>query len=253
MPRRTLRALSSPRFRRRLARGAVLASVVSAGVVVSVLFWNTADPPPSHLSDRPAQIFQAPLPVKLAPPEKRELIAVAARFLETAVKRQHTEIAYDLVSPSLRAGTTRRQWVDGGEIPVIPYPVDAARWKFDYSFPDEVGLQVLVFPETKSDFEPMVFNMSLRAVSAGSARRWLIDSWTPRAGSGARQSRSEGSPFQIAVPENGERVSARLGVGWLLLPVLLLFTGALLVPVGFLVLGRQQNRRAQRAYEASRN
>ncbi len=73
------------------------------------------------------------------------MIAVAARFLNTAVKREHTETAYDLVSASLRAGITRREWVDG-EIPVVPYPVDSARWKFDYSFADEVGLQVLVFP-----------------------------------------------------------------------------------------------------------
>lgn len=223
---------------------------MAAGVVVSVLFWNTADPPPSRLSNEPARIFRAPLPVELAPPERRELIAVAARFLETAVKREHTEIAYDLVSPSLRDGTTRRQWIDG-EIPVVPYPVDSARWKFDYSFADEVGLQVLVFPETTSDFSPMVFNMSLRAVADGSGRRWLIDSWTPKSGPSV-QSRSEGSPFQIDLPAEGERVSARLGAGWLLFPVLLLFTGALLVPLGILLVGRQRSRRAQRAYDASR-
>ena len=252
MPRRTPLALSSPRFRRRLAGGAVLAAVAAAVAVVSVLFWNTAHPPPSRLSNEPAQIFRAPPTVEFAPAERRELIAVAARFLNTAVKREHTETAYDLVSASLRAGITRREWVDG-EIPVVPYPVDSARWKFDYSFADEVGLQVLVFPETTSDFRPMVFNMTLLAVSDGSERRWLIDSWTPKSGGGARtQSRSEGSPFQIALPADAERVSARLGVGWLLFPVVLLFAGALLVPLGILVVGRQRSRRAQRAYDASR-
>jgi hypothetical protein len=230
-------------------RGAILGSVVAAGVVVSILFWNTANPPPSHFSNEPAQIFQAPRPVEFAARERRELIAVAARFLDTAVKREHTEIAYDLVSASLRAGTTRRQWVDG-EIPVVPYPVDSARWKFDYSFADEVGLQVLVFPETTSEFRPMVFNMSLRAVSDGSGRRWLIDSWTPKSGAPVR-SRSEGSQFPNLAAD-GEGYSARLGAGWLLFPVLLLLTGALVVPLGILVLGRQRSRRAQRAYDASR-
>lgn len=252
MLKRTSGALSSPRFRRRLARGAVLVSVVAAGVVVSVLFWNTANPPPSRLSNEPARIYRAPHPVALTPPDRRELIAVAARFLNTAVKREHTEVAYDLVSSSLRDGTTRRQWVDG-EIPVVPYPVDSARWKVDYSFADEVGLQVLVFPETTSEFRPMVFNMSLRAVSDGSKRRWLIDSWTPRSGPTAQsRSRSEGSSFQIDLPADGGRVSARLGAGWLVFPVVLLFAGALLLPVGILVFGRQRSRRAQRAYEASR-
>jgi hypothetical protein len=248
--RRTPRALSSPRFRRRLAGGAVLVSIAAAVAVVSVLFWNTAEQPPSRFSNEPAQIFRAPPTVEFAPAERRELIAVAARFLNTAVKREHAETAYDLVSSSMRGGTTRREWLDG-EIPVVPYPVDSARWKFDYSFADEVGLQVLVFPETTSDFRPMVFNMTLLAVSDGAERRWLIDSWTPKSGASA-QSRSEGSPFQIALPKGGERVSAKLGAGWLIFPVLLLFTGALVLPLGILVLGRQRSRRAQRAYDASR-
>jgi hypothetical protein len=34
--------------------------------------------------------------------------------------------------------------------------------------------------------------------------------------------------------------------------MLLLFTGALLVPLAIIVLGRQRSRRAQRAYDASR-
>lgn len=248
----TPHGLSSPRFRRRLARGAVLASVVGAGAVVSVLFWNTADPPQSRLSNEPAKMFRQPLPVKLAPSERREVLAIAERFLETAVRREHTEIAYDLVSPSLRQGTTRRQWIDG-EIPVVPFPVDSARWTVDYSFADEVGLHVRVFPENASGFDPMIFNMSLRPVSDGGGRHWLIDSWTPRAGSNVRQSRAEGSPFQIGAPADGERTTPRLGAGWLLFPVLVLVLGALLFPLGMLILGRQRSRRAKRAYDAARS
>ena len=102
----------------------------------------------------------------MAAAERRQVIATAARFVETAVKRDHAERAYELVGPNLRNGTTLDHWRDG-DIPVVPYPVDDARWKFDYSYADEIGLQVAVFPEAGESVRPMVFNMSLRAVGAG--------------------------------------------------------------------------------------
>ncbi len=81
----------------------------------------------------------------MAAAERREVIATAARFVETAVKRDHAERAYELAGPNLRNGTTLAHWRDG-DIPVVPYPVDAARWKFDYSYADEIGLQVARLP-----------------------------------------------------------------------------------------------------------
>ena len=48
-----------------------------------------------------------PIPVKMAAAERREVIATAARFVETAVKRDHAERAYELVGPNLRAAPPR--------------------------------------------------------------------------------------------------------------------------------------------------
>ena len=144
----------------------------------------------------------------MAAAERRQVIATAARFVETAVKRDHAERAYELVGPNLRNGTTLAHWRDG-DIPVVPYPVDAARWKFDYSYTDEIGLQVAVFPEAGETVRPMVFNMSLRAVGAGAKRHWLVDSWSPRGGGGGsapRPSRTDGSPFRIDLTAAGLRL-----------------------------------------------
>ncbi|MHB1244625.1 MAG: hypothetical protein ACYC1P_14690, partial [Gaiellaceae bacterium] len=96
-----------------------------------------------------------PIPVQMAAAERRDVIARAALFVQTAVRRDHTERAYELAGPGLRAGTTRAEW-QGGDIPVVPYPVDDARWKFDHSCEDEIGLRVAVFPEPGASVPPAV-------------------------------------------------------------------------------------------------
>ena len=195
-----------------------------------------------------ADIYVPPIPVKMAPAERRAVIATAALFVETAVRRKHAERAYELVGPNLRGETTRDEWRDG-DIPVVPYPVDDARWRFDYSYANEIGLQVAVFPQPGAAVRPAVFNLSLRSAGAGAKRRWLIDSWSPRGGGGSRPSRSEGSPFRVDLAP--QSASTSLGVVWLLVPAALVAL-ALLVPVALLVIERVRSRRAQKAYEASR-
>ena len=243
------RRLRSPRFRRRLIKGGLLAAVVAAGALVSILFWNTATIVETPLHGK-ADVYVPPIPVKMAAAERREVIATAALFVDTAVRRRHAERAFELVGPNLRGDSTRDEWREG-DIPVVPYPVDDARWKFDYSYANEIGLQVAVFPEAGAGVRPMVFNMSLRAVGAGGKRRWLVDSWSPRGGGGAaRPSRSEGSPFRIdLVPP--PRASTSLGAAWLLVPALLIVL-ALLVPLTLVLLERVRLRRARKAHESSR-
>jgi len=240
--------LASPRFRRRAFKGGLLLAVVGAGALVSIFYWNTATIVETPQHGR-ADLYVPPIPIKMAAAERRQVIATAARFVETAVKRDHAEQAYELVGPNLRNGTTLAHWRDG-DIPVVPYPVDAARWQFDYSYADEIGLQVAVFPAAGETVRPMIFNMSLRAVGAGAQRRWLVDSWSPRGGggSGPRPSRTDGSPFRIDVPQGS--ASTSLGAAWLLVPAGLIAL-ALVVPAALLVVERVRSRRAQRAYERS--
>jgi hypothetical protein len=247
--------LASPRFRRRLIRGGLLLAVVGAGALVSIFFWNTAEPVVLPPSNKPAQVYVPQLPVTFALAERQQVIQIASRFVKTAVKRDHSERAYELVGPNLRNGTTRQHWLDG-DIPVVPYPVDDARWKFDYSYSDEIGLQVLVFPDAESALRPMVFNMSLRAVGSGKTRHWLVESWTPRGGGGGRSSavnKSQGSPFDLGgtIAPN-ESAATSLSSGWLVLPIVLLICGALLVPLTVVGVERFRSRRAQRAYDAAR-
>jgi hypothetical protein len=240
---------SSPRFRRRALKVGVLVAVAAAAALVSIFFWNTATIVETPLHGK-ADVYVPPIPVKMAAAERREVVATAALFVDTAVRRQHAERAFELVGPNLRGDTTRAEWIDG-DIPVVPYPVDDARWKFDYSYANEIGLQVAVFPEAGASVRPMVFNMSLRATGAGAKRRWLVDSWSPRGGGGgSRPSRTEGSPFRIDLAPP-PRASTSLGAAWLLVPALLIVL-ALLVPLTLVALERVRLRRARRAHEAAR-
>lgn len=241
---------ASPRFRRRALKAGVLLAVVGAGAFVSIFYWNTATVVETPRHGR-ADLYVPPIPIKMAAAERRLVIATAARFVDTAVKRDHAEQAYELVGPNLRNGTTLAHWRNG-DIPVVPYPVDAARWKFDYSYADEIGLQVAVFPAAGEEVRPMVFNMSLRAFGAGANRHWLVDSWSPRGGGGGggpRPSRTDGSPFRIELQAPAS-ASTSLGAGWLLVPAGLIAL-ALVIPATLVVVERVRARRAQRAYERS--
>ena len=241
--------LSSPRFRRRALKIGLLLAVGVAAALVSIFFWNTATVVETPLHGK-ADLYVPPIPIKMAPAERRAVIATAARFVETAVRREHAERAYELVGPNLRGTTTRDEWRTG-DIPVVPYPVDDARWKFDYSYANEIGLQVAVFPRPGAAVRPAVFNLSLRSVGAGAKRRWLVDSWSPRGGGGsARPSRSDGSPFRVDLAQRSS-ASTSLGAVWLLVPAALVAL-ALLVPAALFVIERVRSHRAQKAYDASR-
>jgi hypothetical protein len=186
------RRLASPRFRRRALRLGLAATAVAAAALVVVFFRNTSPLVESPLRGG-GDVYVAPLPVALTEAERRVVLATAARFLATAVRREHPERAYELAGPALRGGTSPSDW-RRGDIPVVPYPVEEARWQVDYAYADEVGLQVAVFPEPGSTLRPLVFDMSLRR-RGGDARRWLVDAWSPHGGGGSasRPSRSSGS------------------------------------------------------------
>lgn len=94
------------------------------------------------------------------------------------------ELAYDLAAPTLKSGMTKAEW-SRGSIPVVPYPVEEARWKVEYSYADALGLQVLLLPTVKSKLRPAVFAMELTPTGRGKAHRWLVSSWAPTGMTGA--------------------------------------------------------------------
>lgn len=235
---------ASPRFRRRALRVGLLVVAASSAAIVSILFWNTGtvvDSPVSGTSDFPTEPSKN---VRLSVDDRRHVIATARLFVDTAVRRERLDAAYDVVGPGIKQGMSRGEW-QTGNIPVVPYPVDVARWKFDYTYANEIGLQVLLLPRSGSKLRPMVFSLLLRKADRDGP--WLVDSWSPRsaAPTGAVAS-SGGSGSAIALPP-ADAPTGKVSRAWLLAP-LLLISMVILVPVGVLGVEQARARRAERRY-----
>lgn len=155
--------------------------ILVAGVVAFAVAWvgDTGKSQETPLSNEPAQIFtprkQVPLDV--------EARKVAGRFILTAVARKNLGESYDLVHPELRQGMTRQEWLTGN-IPVVYYPaqeIEQARFKVDESYPDEVILEVALLPKETAKIKPQVFYIGLKKAGKGTAARWQVNYWVPRA------------------------------------------------------------------------
>ena len=157
-------------------------------------------------------------------------IEVANVFLKTAVKRDHPERAWDVVHPALREGYTKASWATG-DIPVVPYPVDAAIYRLDYSHPNLVGWKVSVYPPKGSTQQAMTFYMDVTLSGSGEERRWRVSNWSPASmlssASGGPAAAQQGSnPYAIG-RQAGDDLESRINPLWLLLAF---------VPLAFVVL-----------------
>jgi hypothetical protein len=227
--------------------------VIVGAVAVGVLWPNTGEPTENVFAGDQAYVYKEPEAVQLTRVERARALATAANFVTHAVARRKVELAYDLTAPSLRGGITRAEW-RSQDIPVVPFPVEEARWKIEYSYEDALGLQVLLLPTVKSKLRPTVFAMELTPAGQGKEQKWLVSSWAPTgmtgaAGSGAPRAQTPGAggvPNLGASLQGGE---ARLDTKWLLAPLGLLALVPLII-AGFYVRGWRRGRRAEAAYRA---
>jgi hypothetical protein len=210
-----------------------------------MVHWsNTGRRERESFRNEPAQVESAPVRAPFSKARREGVLVTARRFLRTAVVRDHVADSWELTAPSLKAGYTPRRWATQ-DIPVQPYPVDAARWKVDYSWVDVVGLKVALFPRRGSQVPPAVFDMELQAFGRGPSRRWLVDSWTPSGYRGVPEGPLGARPAAPAV-----EVKQGLPTHWLLLPLAVLAVG-LLVPATMGVRGWVRGRRALRTYKSN--
>src|SRR2546423_14246934 len=206
----------SPRRRRRAAWLAVLALLAAVFAILGVYFPNTS--PTRHaapFTKEPVQTVAAlPKAVRFTADERREVSAVAGKFIATAVFREHVDDSYDLVVPEFRQGLTREQW-GTGNIPVSPFPHDALalmRWKLEYSYRGRVGMRVAFMPKPKAKVGGIVYAIELKQVGPAQHHRWLVSYWTPSGGQGlsnAQRSARAGPPAS-AKPQPG--------AGWVFVP-----------------------------------
>ena len=148
------------------------------GLVAVALLWPDVERVPETMSTEPAVVLTTPKNVVLTKDVRAATIDAANVFLNTAVKRDHPERAWDVVHPTLREGYTKASWATG-DIPVVPYPVDAAIYRLDYSHPNLVGWKVSVYPPKGSTQQAMTFYMDVTLSGSGEERRWRVSNWSP--------------------------------------------------------------------------
>src|SRR4029077_11592596 len=130
----------------------------------------------------------------------------------TAVIRQHLGRSYDLVTPSLRQGLTRRSWITG-TIPVGPMPrgTDLRAMVLMESIRNELAYRVSLFPPKSSGVKPKLFDVTLSRLH----NQWRVDSWVP-AGSGLSSPNVAGGPVtpnQFAVATAMPSLTGRIAYG----------------------------------------
>jgi hypothetical protein len=235
--------LASYRWRRRFVWLTATAAVVGGGTAIALTAPNTR-PKQRGPSNVTVKVDTSPAPVRLGPHDEALALAVASRFLHTAVARKNIDRSWNLVSVGFRAGFTREQW-DRGDMPVVPYPVRKARWNLDYSDTEGIGFSLALSPAKGSHQGPQDFQIGLHPVGSANNRRWLVDYWQPVATGGAVAAGGGGGGGGGNVTGSASG-KAKESMVWLLVPVGLLSL-IVLLPLGIVTVNWYRGRRAQRA------
>lgn len=240
--------LASYRWRRRIA-WMTASTLAAAGAIALVVEWPNTTPKPVPPSNVRAHVDnKPPKPVRLKLHDRASSLAVVSKFVNTAVARKHIDRSWDLVAPEFRAGFTRKQW-DTGEMPVVGFPVQQARWKLQYSDVEGVGYTIALLPTKASHQDAQVFMIGLHLLGSGHRRHWVVDNWQSAPTSGVQESLGSGGGGSVlgsVTPQLSPLSKSSESAAWLLLPFALLSL-IVLIPVGIGSVNWYRGRRAERA------
>jgi hypothetical protein len=274
-----VRILQSPRRRRRLAI-AILVAALAAPLAYLAVHFST--PGSQENANGPniaeSSIYRQPKRAPFTAEKRRAVRKVLARFIATAVARNRVGDSWELAGPSLRQDISYKQW-SKGDIPIVPYPAakhGQGSWDaVNYSYRNEVGLEVLLFPKPGSGYSIATVDTN---VVRGRDGRWRVDYWmiTKLHGPGATAPADsasafvEGAPNVHKLPGKNNEAKARpsreraeadaapaasspthLDRKWIVVPLGLLSL-VIVIPLGIATFVWIRNRRATAAYRRAR-
>ncbi len=236
--------LSSARFRRRLSWLSAVGLLVGA-IAVAVVLLPSSKPKHEVFTKAPVKVYRSPHAVPLDRNGRAEVVFAASNFIKTAVRRVHVASSWEMTDPSLRQGFTRQQWAKGA-IPVVPYPAAGIRQlSIDWSYRDDVALDIVLAPTPGSGLPPKSFMIELKRSGGAAHHRWLVASWAPQGVSEASM-QAESAKSQGPIP-----AATGLSSHWLLLPAGLLLGALLMFPLFLTVRERLHGARAERRHRRS--
>jgi hypothetical protein len=253
---------SSPRQRRRLAWAGGAGTAVVALVLVAVLLPDrnsridgiTAAAPVGKQAaagkQAPATTIDTPRETKLTRRERLRVTDALDRFILTGVAGKNADDAWELTTGALHAGSQRSDWAKG-ETPFWRFPAQGRHfggWVLKYSYPGDVGLDVLLQPKPGADTGPISFRAELKRIGG----HWLVEAWQPMAmfsKPGARAQVLAQPDLAPSIVGTGEQ---RISATWLFLPHGLLAGAIVLIPVAIAVSTWRKNRAVARYLEDER-
>jgi hypothetical protein len=249
----------SRRWRRRLVWSTILALSVPI-VFVAIHYSNPGDP--GNANGPEVADYVQPKNSPFTAAERRQVRHSLKEFISGGVAGENPAQAWNVSAPSLKQGTTRKEWIQG-EMPVVPYPAadrGLGTWSFvQYSYTDSVGLEVFVFPKPGSGYSAMTADVELVKRDG----RWLVDYWMPKRFHGPpalsatqlkkaqKDERARAKPARKeAAAEEEPYQPPQQSRAWLAVPIALLSL-VIIVPLAVVLIYWIQNRRATRAYAES--
>ena len=198
---------ASSRFRRRAGWVGALVAVAGGVALIVVLVGNTGQTVPQRFeAGKPQVVPPPPKPDVFTAAERREVRAVATRFVESAVYRRHVDDSWGITTADLHQGISRADWASG-EIPVVPYSADAVaevRWKLDYSYAKDVALKVAFYPKPGSGAARQIFEIELENHGTDATPNWLVSYWAPSGGPQLQNAQPGGSKAPVVGVGRGQ-------------------------------------------------
>jgi hypothetical protein len=239
-------AIGSPKVRRRLMwiGGLLLVAGIAAAAVVAL--------PKGHEAKevfRPgAVVLTTPNKVPMTHARREAVDRVLDTFVPAAVERRDPLRALPLVTDAYRSGVSNSEW-RRGNLPVFPFQSSNRTfhdWTLNYSYPDEMSIEILLHPAKTETLGAQAFTVVLKR----SHDRWLIDEFAPSASFAPAHSTPRIRAQPDYTPFATDRGKNRLSTSWLLLPAAVLAL-IILVPVGIGIAKWRRSRRAWREYHTS--
>jgi hypothetical protein len=207
----------SPRTRRRLLWLGALAVAGAVAGLVFALLPNDKGGIKTPASNEPVQRVHNERQVPLTAASRSEINALLDRFVPAAVARRDPGAAFDLVTPSMRAQTTRADWATGS-IPAPTYDPGGTEfhgWRPVLSYRNQASIELVLQPG-KTEHDPAAFFVDLKRIKS----RWLVDSIYERASFAASSgTKATGQTATTATKKVIGGSRGRLGQIWLLVPL----------------------------------
>jgi hypothetical protein len=166
---------------------AVGAAVLAAGIIVLVIRLTSGSSSP-QVSPAPSQSSKPviPPPPPAAPHIKytqlpASLRATVKKFVMTAVVRKNVDASWNITTPGMHQGMSKKQWATGN-IPPQPFPVyrfGQSSFHVKAKTPNEVAVRIGIMATPKSGLHATTFDIGVHKFGTGKHVHWKVDYWMP--------------------------------------------------------------------------